>query len=186
MKLGFSNNSNSNTYGADSNQTKRIIVVVGGLVLIIIIAILFYALVFGNKKGSDEILLPVAGTQTDLIALTKLGNKSARDINILNHGQTVGLVVTTHNSVINGHLGKDAAKKTKAYQNTDYTAKLDAATGNGTFDATYETLLSQYLNLYRQKLVTAYSEVQDAKTKQEIAKMSAEASTLAGEPTAPN
>ena len=175
---------NSTTY--DTGKKKRIIVFIAGILLLLVIVLIFFAVINSGKKNTNQILLPVAGVQADLIALTSLGSKDSRESTLLNQSTTVSLVVSGHNVTLNGYLGKDAPKLIATYQNTDYTKKLQESTQNGTFDQAYKTILSQRLDLYMQNLVTAYGELPDGKIKQQIAQMHAEAELMAGKPNSPN
>jgi hypothetical protein len=176
----------NNAPNYDTGKKKRIIVFVAGIILLLVIVIIFFAVINSGKKNVNQIILPVAGVQADLIALTSAGSNDARESALLNQSTTVGLVVAGQNATINGYLGKDASKLTKTYQNGDYANKLQESTQNGTFDQTYKTILNQRLDLYMQNLVTAYSELPDGKLKQQIAQMHAEAELMAGKQTTPN
>lgn len=172
--------------GSDTGKKKRIIVAVIGLLALLTIGILFFVLMFGNKQDTKQLLLPIAASQQDIIEITNTGLKDARDNKLLNASSSANLVIASHSNITNGYLGKDGAKSVKAYQNAEYKKTLDEAASSGTFDKSYEAILSQRLDLYRQQLVTAYSKVEDAKVKKQLAVFSDEANTLAGEPTTPN
>lgn len=167
--------------GLDPGKKKRIIVAGGGLLVLVITIAVILMIALGGKVDSKQLLLPVAGTQADLIAITSAGNKEARDSALLNQSTTTALVISTHSNVTNGFIGKDASKAAQAYQKTDYNKDFEEAASNGTFDSTYNTVLSQRLDLYKQQLVTAYSQLEDPKIKQQIAKFHDEAKLLSGE-----
>jgi hypothetical protein len=172
--------------GSDTGKKKRIIVAAVGLLFLISIGVLFFVLMFGNKQDTNQLLLPIAASQQDLIDITDAGLKDARDNKLLNASSSTNLVLASHSNITKGYLGKDGSKAIKAYQNAEYKKALDEAASSGTFDKSYEAILSQRLDLYRQQLVTAYSKVEDAKVKKQLAVFSDEANTLAGEPSTPN
>lgn len=171
---------NDNT-GADPGKKKRILVAIGGLLALVLVIVVILMIALGGKVDSKQLLLPVAGTQADLIEITSAGNKDLRDSALLNQSTSTGLVIATHNNVTNGFIGKDASKAAQAYQKTDYNKEFEEAASNGTFDSTFNTILSQRLDLYKQQLVTAYSQLEDANIKQQIAKFHDEAKLLSGE-----
>jgi uncharacterized protein involved in exopolysaccharide biosynthesis len=172
--------------GPDMGKKKRIIIVAIIAGVLLVIGLVVILALNSGKQDTKDILLPVAGTQADISAITTAGLKDLRDSKLLNESSTTKLVISTHSSITGGYLGKDGAKLAKSYQKTDYTKQLEEAASSGTFDQTYNTILSQRLDLYRQQLVTAYSQVQDVNIKKQIAKLNDEANTLAGEPTTPN
>jgi hypothetical protein len=172
------------TPGVATKKQKIIFGIIVGIVLIIFI-IIGYNMLIGSKKSTQEILLPVVATQSDLSDLSELGLKSIRETATLNDATTTVLVLKTHSSALSPYLGKDGTKLSETYRNKDYVTKLEEATKSGNYDSTYKTLYSNRLDLYRQNLVTAYGQANTKKLKSQLEKMLAEADRLAGEPATP-
>jgi hypothetical protein len=167
------------------DKKKRIILVAAGAVVLLLIGFIFLSIVSAGNKSTSELLAPVAAAQTDIIAITDIGAKDARDTALINKTASVSLVVTTQNNGINSYLGKDASKVIAPFQNSEYKKELEDAKNSGSFDKEYTAILSNRLDLYRQELVTAYNKAPTAKLKKELESYYSQIGVLIGEPTTP-
>jgi hypothetical protein len=153
-----------------SNFKQRLMLVAGGgIVLVLIMVILFGVILKPNTKYIDA-LLQVAATQQDIVDLTELGNENIQGQQLLNMSITISSVVTSHlaevtNYINDSSFAKDSSKKITLLRDTDYETLLDDAKIDGTYDATYQTLLTNRLAIYRSNLQTAYQASSSQKLK---------------------
>jgi len=167
------------------SKKQRITIIVAGAALALLLGILLVTVISASSKNTQEVLAPVGGAQADIIAITEIGAKEARDTATINKTASVSLTVSSQNAAIMGQLGKNAKKIIAPYQNSGYEAVLDDAKNSGSFDKTYQTILTERLDLYRQTLVTAYSQTKSAKLKKELESYYAQIGVILGEPTTP-
>lgn len=168
------------------NGTKQKIIffAIVGLVGLLIFMLIISAL-SGGKKTSTEILYPIATSQADILAITKLGAVDARDKDVINYTATTQAIVSTHSAIINTNFAKGDTKKIAAMQTADPKKTLEEAKQAGTYDKTYTTLLNNQLDMYQQNLITAYDAVKSTKLKKDLEKMYSDIKTIRGEPTTP-
>lgn len=166
-------------------KKQRIIFVAIGAVLLIILGVVVFSILNAGNKSTSELLAPVAAAQSDIIDITDIGAKDARDTALINKTASVSLVVTTQNNSVNSYLGKDAKKITAPYQNSEYKKELEDAKNSGSFDKEYTAILSNRLDMYRQELVTAYNKAPTTKLKKELESYYSQIGVLIGEPTTP-
>jgi hypothetical protein len=169
-----------------TSKKKRLIFMAIGAALLLVGIIIIASVIMGNGNNTATLLAPVSAAQTDIIEITELGAKDARDTVLINKTASTNLVLTTQNSAINGKLGKDAKKMIAPYQNSEYKKELEDAKNAGNFDSTYAAILSNRLDLYRQTLVTAYSQAPTTKLKKELESYYAQVGILIGEQTTPS
>lgn len=179
------NSTNSRPSINSGSQNQKIIVVAVGAFVLLLIAFIFYLLVFTGGKTTAQIMLPVAGAQADIAAISATGLKQARGAELRNDSATTNLVITTHRNTTNKYIGEKADKQVEAYQNTSYVKELEEAEQSGSFDSEYEKTLSQQIDLYKQLLVTAYNEAETVALKKELEVLHSEAKILAGDPVSP-
>lgn len=170
---------------ASGDKKQRIVLVVVGAVVLLLIGIILFSVLNAGNKSTSELLAPVAAAQTDIIDITAIGAKEARDTALINKTASVNLVVTTQNNGINSYLGKDAKKLIAPYQNSEYKKELEDAKNSGSFDKEYTAILSNRLDLYRQELVTAYNKAPTTKLKKELESYYSQIGVLIGEQTTP-
>jgi hypothetical protein len=174
----------NNIFNSNSTKQRLIIVVIGALILIGALLIM-YMLLFGSQKDSKEILLPVAASQEDIIDITEIGTKELRDASLLNATASTYVVIASQNAKTTSRIGEDASKLVEPLKNDEYQKVLDEAKASGTFDQAFKTLLSNRLDLYRQTIVTAYSESSSKEIKKELESFNSQVGLLLGEPTTP-
>lgn len=172
-----------NLFGGGKKQ--RIVLAAGIGIAILILIIFIASLLFGNKSDAATVLAPVGAAQNDLIDITTLGTENARDTALVNKSASANLIISSQNNTINAQLGKNAKKLTAPYQNDGYKKELEEAKNAGSFDKEYAAILSNRLDLYRQSLVTAYSNATTAKLKKELESYYSQIGVLIGEPTTP-
>jgi hypothetical protein len=167
-------------------KKQRIILVVAGALVLIILGVIVMSILSAGNKSTSELLAPVAAAQTDIIEITDIGSKDARETALINKTASVSAVLITQNNGTNSYLGKDAKKIIAPYQNTEYKKELEDAKTSGSFDKEYTAILSNRLDLYRQTLVTAYNQAPTTKLKKELESYYAQIGVLIGEQTTPS
>jgi hypothetical protein len=167
------------------NSKQRIIIAVAGAAVLLILGFVFFSLVVGGGKNTTELLAPVSAAQSDIIEITEIGAKEARDTALINQTASTNLVIVTQNSATNSKIGEGAKKIIAPYQNTEYKKDLEDAKNSGSFDATYQAILRNRLDLYRQELVTAYNQAPTTKLKKELEAYYSQVGVLIGEQTTP-
>ena len=170
---------------AGNSMKQRLFIVGIGLAGLIILLIVGYALLFGSQKSTSDILAPVAASQADIIDITEIGAKEARDAATVNATSSTSLVVTSHYAKTSARLGEDAKKIIEPYKNTEYQKVLDDAVTSGTFDKTYQALLANRLDLYRQTIVSAYADSKSKEIKKELEAFNSQVGLLLGESNTP-
>jgi hypothetical protein len=167
-------------------KKQRIIIVAIGAVILLILGIIIMAVLSSGSKSTADLLAPVAASQADIIEITDMGAKAARDTALINKTASVSAVLITQNNTTASYLGKDAKKIIAPYQNNEFEAELEEAKTTGSFDKEYTAILSNRLDLYRQTLVTAYNQAPTAKLKKELESYYSQVGILIGEQTTPN
>lgn len=167
------------------SQKQRILITIIGAAVLLVVGILVLSLIFGGKKDTAALLAPVAAAQADIIEITELGAKDGRNTTLLNQSASIHLVVVTQNTATTGKIGKNAKNIIAPYRNTEYEKELEQAKNSGSFDTTYQAILRNRMDLYRQTLVTAYSEAQTTKLKKEFESYYSQVGILLGEQTTP-
>ncbi len=162
--------------GFGGGSTKARVIQVGIFAVVILIIILvFYSLVFGNKKSTADLLYTPAAQQADLIELTKIGSEKVRD-------GKANLKMTTANALLSSQNadtlaiiktsggGKSSSKTIVALQDKKYEDVLKEAESNGKYEETFLALYANRLDAYKTSLESAYSQT-SGKNKDSIGKM---------------
>lgn len=170
------------SFAATTKKGRIIQVVVIAALLFLVFGVL-YSLVLSKDTGPKTPLLQLSAAQTDLIELTALGEKNARDSALKTQSQNILLTVTTQNKETNTLLAsygvtKKLSKATSEYRDTSFKPKLETALQTNTFDDTYRTILSDRLGAYRAKLKNAYSALDSTKQKTQLSDFYGEVETL--------
>lgn len=168
-----------------AGKKQRIIIIIAGALVLIILAVVIMAILNAGNKSTSELLAPVAAAQTDIIEITDIGSKEARDTALINKTASTSAVLITQNNTTTSYLGKNANKLIAPYQNSEYKKELEDAKSSGSFDKVYTAILSNRLDLYRQTLVTAYNQAPTTKLKKELESYYSQVGVLIGEQTTP-
>lgn len=148
-------------FGGASMSRRLLVVAGGGVILIVLMVLVFGVILKGGDKGADA-LYQVAASQQDIVDLTTLGNSNIRDQQLLNLSTTANLVVSSHYSDIKTYISKssfskNSAAKITALRDEQYKKVLDEAKISGTYDESFQAILSNRLDLYRTQLQSAFA-----------------------------
>ncbi len=160
----FINNSNQTpkkSLLAGGDTKTRIIKVALFSTVILIVLVIFYSLVFGNKKSSSELLIKPAAQQSDLIAIADIGAEKVRDGKINQLMTTAGVIISSQNSqtlalITKGGIKADA-KTLLPYQDPKFADILKEAETSGKFEETFMGIYQNRLDQYAIALKTAYA-----------------------------
>ena len=111
------------------SKKQRIIIIVAGAALALLLGILLVTVISASSKNTQEVLAPVGGAQADIIAITEIGAKEARDTATINKTASVSLTVSSQNAAIMGQLGKNAKKNLMPMQLGDVPATFADVSG---------------------------------------------------------
>jgi len=154
------------------SQTKRLLVVVAGGVIVIIIFFIVTSIISGSNDSVLVDFYKLAAKQNDIIAITTDATKNSQSTTTLNNAATVRAVLTSESiqtNTIIAKLGqKKPAKLIAPYLNTKYINQLQSAFNGGTYDTTYNALMTARLGDYAATIQTTYTATKSTATKKQL------------------
>ncbi len=163
--------------GGNSMQA-RIFVVLGGVILLIIIGVIVSTLISSGGKEAQATLLKTAQQQAELIRISTIGVKNARDPNTLNLASTTNLTLQSDQKVLLTHVKADN-KQLALGKDTKTDIALTNAEQANKFDEVFAQTLQAQLVAYQKTLKSAYDATSNKKLKAALGEQFKNASTLA-------
>jgi len=154
------------------SQNKRLFqVAIGGVGLLIIFFVII-ALFSGSGSSSLVNFYKLAAKQNDMIAIATDATKNSQNTTTLNNAATIRAVLTSQNTQTTAILAKLGQKKpTKLiakYADNKYVNQLQLAFNGGTYDATYDTLMTARLGDYSAAIQTTYTATKSTATQKQL------------------
>jgi len=165
----------------------RFALIAGAVILFIIVAVVVSSFFNRENKAQVERLTEVAQSQSEIIRISALADKKAKDIKTRNLAANTRLSVESSQQevkkLLNGRgVGsKGLDKKLGAGKNTKTDATLDEAARNNRYDETFAAVIEKQLADY-QKLLTAAHQSGTANEKKTLSALFQNSKLLAGEP----
>jgi len=154
------------------SQNKRLLQVAIGGVGLLIIFVVIIALFSGSGSSSLVDFYKLAAKQNDMIAITTDATKNSQNTTTLNNAATIRAVLTSQNTQTTAILAKLGQKKpTKLiakYADNKYVNQLQLAFNGGTYDATYDTLMTARLGDYSAAIQTTYTATKSTATQKQL------------------
>lgn len=153
------------------NRSGLLIIIAGGLVLLTVLLVVG-SLLFGGTSDK-EALLRVAQKQSEIIAVSEIGEKDGGGNQARSLALAVKLTVTTEQQAMVAQIAKRDKVKAKEYAaepSAEVTKQLETAQRNGRFDEVFNNVIKQELTEYQQELRTANSAVTSKTAKRLLAK----------------
>jgi hypothetical protein len=154
------------------SQNKRLLQVAIGGVGLLIIFVIIIALFSGSSSSPLIDFYKLAAKQNDMIAITTDATKNSQNTTTLNNAATIRAVLTSQNTQTTAILAKLGQKKpTKLiakYADNKYVNQLQLAFNGGTYDATYDTLMTARLGDYAAAIQTTYSATKSTATQKQL------------------
>ena len=165
------------------SQNKRLLqVAIGGAGLLIIFVIII-SLFSGSSSSPLVDFYKLAAKQNDMIAITTDATKNSQNTTTLNNAATIRAVLTSQNTETTAILAKLGQKKpTKLiakYADNKYVNQLQLAFNGGTYDATYDTLMTARLGDYAAAIQTTYTATKSTATQKQLSAFYDDAQALA-------
>ena len=146
-----------------NTKTARIAVIAGGIILLIIVAVIVNTILSGGSKAQTQRLTEIAQSQSEIIRVSALADKQAKDIATRNFAVNTKLSIQssqqdTKKLLANrGVKDKGLNKVLGASKNSKTDAALAEATKNNRFDETYNVLMTKQLSNYQQLLKSTFA-----------------------------
>jgi len=154
------------------SQNKRLLQVAIGGVGLLIIFVVIIALFSGSSSSPLIDFYKLAAKQNDMIAITTDATKNSQNTTTLNNAATIRAVLTSQNTETSAILAKLGQKKpTKLiakYADNKYVNQLQLAFNGGTYDATYDTLMTARLGDYAAAIQTTYTATKSTATQKQL------------------
>jgi asparagine N-glycosylation enzyme membrane subunit Stt3 len=154
------------------SQNKRLLQVAIGGVGLLIIFVVIIALFSGSSSSPLIDFYKLAAKQNDMIAITTDATKNSQNTTTLNNAATIRAVLTSQNTQTTAILAKLGQKKpTKLiakYADNKYVNQLQLAFNGGTYDATYDTLMTARLGDYAAAIQTTYTATKSTATQKQL------------------
>ncbi len=165
------------------SQNKRLLQVAIGGVGLLIIFVVIIALFSGSSSSPLIDFYKLAAKQNDMIAITTDATKNSQNTTTLNNAATIRAVLTSQNTQTTAILAKLGQKKpTKLiakYADNKYVNQLQLAFNGGTYDATYDTLMTARLGDYAAAIQTTYTATKSTATQKQLSAFYDDAQALA-------
>jgi hypothetical protein len=154
---------------AGGSQNQRLMQVGVGAAILLIVLIIVMAVFSGSGSSNLTDLYKVAAAQQDLIAIAGDAKTNSQSSITLNNAATINGVMTSENKQTLTALAKlgqkSPAKSIKLYQSTKNIPQLGQALSGGTYDTTFNSLVTLRLSEYQSLLQTAYTTTKSTSTK---------------------
>lgn len=165
------------------SQNKRLLQVAIGGVGLLIIFVVIISLFSGSSSSPLIDFYKLAAKQNDMIAITTDATKNSQNTTTLNNAATIRAVLTSQNTqtiAILAKLGQNKPTKLIAkYADNKYVSQLQLAFNGGTYDATYDTLMTARLGDYSAAIQTTYTATKSTATKKQLSSFYDDAQALA-------
>lgn len=171
----------ANPLSVIANMSKKKLALIGGsgLLLIMILVTVLASVIGGGPTNKDD-LLAVAGLQTELIRVSDIALKDAKNSDARNLATTTKLSLRSDQSALVAALKAQKIKIPKAAKNSKNDQMITEAIQNNRLDQTYMEFIQEQLAEYQKRLNTAYKSTTNKKLKEALSVQYKNASVLVG------
>lgn len=153
------------------SKKQRMIIMFGLGAGVLTILILVFSLIFSAGNTSIENVEAAAKEQQEIIRVAELGERGARSSGTQSFAISVKLAFTSTQQQFLTYLeGRDRKLKDKELNlrtNEETDVTLKAAADSGKFDETFDTVMTEHLEVHKRNLIKYY-EGAESKTQKEL------------------
>lgn len=168
-----------------SSRQSRIIIAVGGGIVLLLVLFMIFSLVFRGGPNNKDLLLSLAQQQNELIRVSDIGIKEARDPIARNLAQTTKLSLTGDQQPLLDALKaqnvKVGARELSAGKQEATDKMLTTAQQTNHFDEVFVDFMRKELTIYRTNIKEAYDTSTSSSLKAALATQYQNAGVLVGE-----
>lgn len=166
---------------AGGGSSKKRLILFGGGILVILIIIISVVVAMSNRGPENKnFLLDVAVQQNEVIRISELAMKQAKNSDVRKLAVTTKLSLQSDQSKLAAALKAQKVKIPKASKNNKNDQALLEATQNNRFDQVIMEMIQAQLGDYQKKINTAYKTSEGKQLKDALKAQYTNASTLIG------